>query len=303
MISVIVATFDRSHILQRVLDSFFQQNGLDILEYELIVVDNNSTDDTRMVVDYFFRYPTVRYVFESKQGVSAARNRGVHESKGEIVAFLDDDVVVDKNWLMNLEQCFKETGADVVGGRSYLFFEETPPEWLGPKFMIPLAEVDLGDERRVVSNGTRLFGLNLAIRKEVFNLNRGFVETLGRIGRELMVGEEADLLGKIAGNGRTIVYDPGVIVQHIIDSARMKWDYFTALAVGVSKTREQNELPRNRLYEFLRVGKSLLQYGVTFFWLIKANLFAQSLYEKKLMEFDCIVSKNQFQYRLKRLWF
>lgn len=301
MISVIIATFNRSHLLKRVLESFFHQNGLDNLVYELIVVDNNSTDNTKIVFDRFLGYPTVRYVFEPKQGVSAARNRGARESKGEIIAFLDDDVVVDRNWLLNLDKCLSETNADVVGGRSYLIFEETPPEWLESDFRILLSEVNLGDERKLLTEGRRLFGLNLAIRKDLFLCKGGFSLTLGRMGYELTGGEETDLIGKIQGNGNIVVYDPSVRVSHIIDPTRTRWDYFLALADGFSKAKTRNEFPCGKFYQCLRLGRSAVRCGQTFFSLIKANIFAQSLYERKMAEYDFKKSRSHFRYRLNRL--
>src|SRR5574341_2283004 len=129
MISVIVCTYNRSRILKRMLKSFFLQDCRDAINYELIVVDNNSTDDTRTVVSEFMHSPTVRYVFEGKQGLSVARNRGVAESNGEFVSFLDDDVIVDKTWLKKLQICCDETKADVVGGRIYLILNGEPPIW------------------------------------------------------------------------------------------------------------------------------------------------------------------------------
>lgn len=289
-------------MLQRVLDSFFQQNDLDLLNYELIIVDNNSSDNTKTVAENFMHFQNVRYVFEAKQGVSAARNRGVFESRGGKVAFLDDDVLVDRNWLKNLERCFRQTGADVVGGRSYLILAEDPPGWLGPELRMRLSEVDLGDYRRNVSCATSLFGLNLAIRKTVFGLEGGFNESLGRIGFELTTGEETAFLHKVMEEGRIIVYDPDVVVQHIIEPARLKWNYFKGLAAGAGRSKEQNESPRNRPYQFLRVCMAIGFWGRSVFVSAKVHLLNGSQYEKKCANFDVIASKAYFLHRLRRLW-
>ncbi len=139
MISAVVCAYNRASILRRMLESFFQQNYLNEIEYELIVVDNNSSDGTRRVVGEYLEHPQCRYIFEERQGLSVARNRGGAEGKGDIVAFLDDDVIVDKDWLKRLQECFEETKADVVGGRVYLIVEKEPPKWLGPEFRMFLS--------------------------------------------------------------------------------------------------------------------------------------------------------------------
>jgi len=108
MISVIVCTYNRASYLQKTLTSFFEQTCLGAVDHELLVIDNNSSDDTPQVVEEFKARPGARYIFERRQGLCCARNRGVAESRGEIVAFLDDDVIVDKNWLASLRKCFRK---------------------------------------------------------------------------------------------------------------------------------------------------------------------------------------------------
>lgn len=107
-ISIVICTYNRADILQQTLESFFSLNSLDN-NFELIVVDNNSTDTTREIVEYFVdQNPQVLYRFEKKPGLSQARNTGIKEAKGEIVAFVDDDVFFDKEWYINLRDIFWE---------------------------------------------------------------------------------------------------------------------------------------------------------------------------------------------------
>jgi glycosyltransferase involved in cell wall biosynthesis len=102
--SVIICTYNRSGSLERTLASLARMELRDSADWELLVVDNNSKDDTRVVVDGFTRASGVncRYIFEKEQGLSHARNRGIREAKGEIIAFTDDDVLLDRHWLKNI---------------------------------------------------------------------------------------------------------------------------------------------------------------------------------------------------------
>jgi len=242
-VTVIICTFNRAEMLSRTLASFFEQPSLASHAFELLVIDNNSTDETNQVVERFLTHRELRYVFEPKQGLSAARNRGVAEAKGRYVSFLDDDVLVDMDWMSELVRAFRETGALAVGGRSLLVFDADPPDWFGPEFRKLLSEVDLGDSRRVVPGGRGLFGLNLAFEKSALQAVGGFDENLGRSGNALLGGEEVAVLRRIFEKGGGIVYEPGALVGHIIEPKRMEWEYFERLAAGIGKSLAIRQWP------------------------------------------------------------
>lgn len=263
MISVVVCTYNRCATLQRMLSSFFDQPGLADIDHELIVVDNNSHDATRSVVGRYLGRPRVRYVFEPQQGLSVARNRGVAESKGEVVAFLDDDVIVAPRWLQGLALCFLSTDADAVGGRAHLRLEGRRPDWLGPFFRQLLSEVDFGVQRREVPTGTGLWGVNLAFRKTALTGAGRFDERLGRSGGQLLGGEESALLERIAARGGRIVYEPDAMVEHIIGPERLDWTYFSALARSSGRTRRLRDRRCGRLRQALRVAKSALDVAAS----------------------------------------
>src|SRR5262245_46593013 len=144
MISVVVCTYNRCRTLDRMLGSFFAQDGIDPSDHELIVVDNNSSDETRATAIKYADRPGFRYVHEAEQGLSAARNRGIREAVGRVIAFLDDDVLVGSGWLKALEACYQETSATVVAGKAELLLDGTQPEWLGPFFRSLMSEVAFG---------------------------------------------------------------------------------------------------------------------------------------------------------------
>lgn len=237
MISVVICTYNRAAYLEQTLATFFRQEHLDRVPHELILVDNNSSDNTPEVVQAFSSHRALHYHFESKQGLSRARNRGVTESKGEIIAYLDDDVLISPGWLGALSKCFEETGADVVGGRSILRFEGVAPEWFGPEFRRSLSEVDLGTSRRDAGDGARLYGLNVSYRRKALLDVGGFRLHFGRSGDKLISGEELDLNRRIAEHGGKLVYEPDALVEHVIPENRTSWEYMLKLQLGAVETR------------------------------------------------------------------
>ncbi len=301
MFSIIVCTFNRVDTLKIMLESFFGQDGINEIAYELLVVDNNSRIETRAMADAFLANPRCHYVFEGRQGLSFARNRGVREAKGEILAFLDDDVIVDRNWLENLQRCYLQTEADAVGGRVYLSFESEPPSWLGIGFRTALSEVNLGNRRCLADAGTGLWGLNLSIRRSAFEAAGGFDERLGRCGLKLLANEDAALLQRIACQGKKIVYEPEVVVGHIIRQARLDWKYFAAQARGFGQSQALVDPPRPKGYQFLRVGKALARCFGAFFNLAKTFSSGSSLYEKRFAQWTLIKETSFLGGRLKQL--
>src|SRR5579863_433252 len=170
--TVILCTYNRCASLKTALDSVVSQVLPQSVEWELLVVDNNSTDATREVIqDYVSRHPgLVRYVFEGRQGKSNALNRGIHEAKGDILAFVDDDVVAEPDWLQNLIAPLRDAEFAGVGGRIVAPVDFAPPRWLaleGPHSLAGvLALYDKGREGAELKEPP--FGTNMAFRKDVF---------------------------------------------------------------------------------------------------------------------------------------
>lgn len=302
MISIIVCTYNRAPVLKRMLESFFKQEWLDEVNYEILIVDNNSQDRTKLVVEEYLHNQECRYVFEPKQGLSIARNRGVFETTGNIVAFLDDDVIVDRCWLKRLDECYQETNADVVGGRAYLIIENDPPEWLGPYFRVFLSEVDFGDNRQFLETGMGLWGLNLSFRRSVLNDAGGFDEKLGRIGTQLICAEESVVLERLSIQKKLICYEPKAIVGHIIGTERLEWDYFLKLAIGHGKTKDLMDHQCGISWQLLRVARSLIDYGIFIIKAINTNRSNSNNYEKRFTKWQAESKKNYLIARWKRLF-
>lgn len=277
MISVIVCTYNRAPVLRRMLASFYAQDCLDV-PHELILVNNNSTDDTAAVAAEFADRPGFRYLVETEQGLSAARNSGMRASRGEIIACLDDDVLVSAGWLRQLAVCHAETGADVVGGRSALVIEAPPPPWFGPDFRRYLSEVDLGRARCDAGDGRRLFGLNVSFRRAVLERHGGFDPRLGRSGGELLCGEERVLIARVHAEGGRIVYEPDAWVGHIIGADRLNFAYFLRLCAGTAATYAREDAAASPMVRARRLVATLFKFAAYAAFLPLARLLGRDRY-------------------------
>lgn len=154
LISVILCTYNRADLLATALQTLCEQS-LDKREYEVIVVDNNSADETRQVAEAFCRdYANVRYVFETRQGLSHARNRGWREARGEYVAYTDDDCKLPSQWLAVAKQVIEEISPGVLGGPYFAFYNTPKPRWFKDSY----GSRDLGDQARALTTSEFLVG-------------------------------------------------------------------------------------------------------------------------------------------------
>lgn len=209
-ISIILCTYNRCKSLRKVLENLKNLNVPETNSYEVLVVDNNSTDGTRLVVESFMKsgFTNLRYHFEGRQGKSFALNTGVEESKGRILAFTDDDCIVDQNWLVAIikefESCPHVGG---IGGRVELY----------DKAAAPVAQ-RIHRERLLLSRPEHpllmIIGCNMAFRRNVFDMIGGFDVGLGPGTKIGAVSEDLDFLYRAHKSGLKLVYSPDVLVHH-----------------------------------------------------------------------------------------
>ena len=227
-LSVVVCTFNRSEYLRRMLNSLREALIPDGLACEFIVVDNNSDDDTRLVfeeIEQRCKSP-IKYVFEHKSGLSYARNRGIREAKGQIIAFTDDDVIVDNHWIQNIDKAFKEhDDVACVGGKILPIWEAPKPSWLKTRWYDHLALLDYGDSAAYMMN-PNIWGANLAVKSEIFRKYGLFDSNLGRKPGKLYSYEETDFLHRVRNAGEKLLYYPLSIIYHHVPGNRMSKNYF-----------------------------------------------------------------------------
>jgi len=224
-------TYNRGESLATALESVAASHMPDSVDWEVLVVDNNSTDRTRAVVEEFCQRPhsRFRYIFEHQQGKSYALNTGIHEARGEILAFLDDDVIVGANWLQNLTAVFRGNDWAGAGGPVLPNGAFVPPAWLsleGKYALAPLAIFDLGPQPGELVEAP--FGTNMAFRKEVFEKVGGFRTDLGPRPGPVTHSEDTEFGFRALAAGQRLWYEPSAIVYHLLPAHRLQKEYFLA---------------------------------------------------------------------------
>ncbi|HJV66872.1 MAG TPA: glycosyltransferase [Geomonas sp.] len=239
LISVVICTYNRSELLDLSLKSVIRQDFAED-DYEIIVVDNNSTDDTKAVVLAVAASSTVRisYLFENRQGLSYARNRGLEMAQGEIVVFTDDDIEAEPQWLRELAKVFQSAEVACVGGPIRPLWPHEIPHWLSDDFhrFLTVSEFESARESGSFTSPNYPWGANIAFRKEVFKKVGLFPTELGRIGNILLSNEEIDLCRKIERAGKKIGFAPQAVIHHKIPPNRLTklWFFHRTFYQGVS---------------------------------------------------------------------
>ncbi len=237
-ISIILPTYNRSQQLFRVLDSLMPLK-FDKKKYEIIIVDNASTDITKIVVDEHiqkFPFHNIRYYYDDVPGLLTGRHRGALEAKAEILVFIDDDIHPDKGWLAAIFETFKRyPGTNIVGGKCLPIFETKPPDWLnyfwytlpdGGKTMGDLSLCDFGDKEKEISP-LLVWGLNYSIRKKtLFELGGFHPDCIPSQFQHFQGDGESGLSAKAITKGYKAIYQPKALVYHEVPTERMTLGYF-----------------------------------------------------------------------------
>ncbi len=280
--SVIICTYNRSHNLPACVGRLAQQQGVEDLEWELVIVDNNSADATRETVERLAAESPIRirYAFEKEQGLNYARNHGVLASTGKYFCFVDDDILVSPHWLAALYSALERNDADAVGGRIHLDDSTPLPAWINPEMYGFLGYQDYGDTPFQMDGFRRYpFGGNMAFNRRVVDRIGLFNPKLGRKGSGqkrggLFKGAETDYFHRLAEAGGRIYYQPEAIVYHQILPFQLTKRYFRTIHfnAGYQKAftdpknhgRQLLGVPLFLFPQFARaVGKYLVQAATT----------------------------------------
>ena len=226
-ISVVICTYNRRALLSSALNSLLQQQAAGV-NYEIIVVDNNSPPDTQALVEELARTDDrLRYLRETRQGNAYARNTGVEHARAPIVAFVDDDVTVRKNWIETIKQTFDDASVDFIGGKVLPRWEEMPPSWLTKRHWAPIAAVDYGNSRFALTtdNPVCLLTANIAVRQTVFQKFGGLSSSVQRSGDSIGSLEDHEYVTRLVRGGASGLYVPEMIVDAFVGRERMTKAY------------------------------------------------------------------------------
>ncbi|MDX2099099.1 MAG: glycosyltransferase [Leptolyngbyaceae cyanobacterium bins.59] len=265
-ISAIICTYNRDAYLGGAIDSLLQQDLSDFaIDFEIIVVDNASTDRTRSVVEERLPHPRLKYVYEPKVGLSVARNTGAKAAAAPILAYLDDDAVATPHWLRVLLTAYQENEKlAIAGGKVNLLWPDgvTCPQWLSENLSGNLGFYNLGDSPVLITQpGLTPRGLNYSIRQTFLDQVGGFDINLGRIGKNLLSNEELQMTERALELGWQVAYLPDALVAHHVAPERIDPNWFLKRGwwQGVSECYREQLSGRAGPRQFLSGGERFVR--------------------------------------------
>ena len=281
-LSVIICTYNRCESLKTVLEDLKKQRFPEKrFPWEVLVVDNNSRDGTRGLAEGCAASGELplRYIFEPVQGKSFAINTAILAARGDLLAFTDDDVVLDEHWLSSVYRAFSDYPYDCFGGKVLPILEAPLPPWLSAddkKYQMmagPIVSHDRGDEIKAYDDTMWVpIGANTFVRKRVFEKVGYYNTQLGLLSREALIcGEDSEMMFRIKNAGETILYYPKALVYHPAPADRMKKSYFKKWfwGSGRGETRWQTVGPNGvrylnvPRYLFRELGEEFLRWIIT----------------------------------------
>jgi len=260
ILSIIICSYNRASYISDALTSLYHQSaGLN--EFEIIIVDNNSTDNTKEVYTQWRQSNTNgQFIFinETKQGASFARNSGAAIAKGQWVCFMDDDAVATPNYVENiLKHIQNKPDAVGFGGRIIPKYIPAEPKWMSYYVSSLVGNFNYAPIACAFENGKYPLESNMIVKKSVYDQIGGFnVNLPGVVGTLRIGGEGKDLFYKILSLGHTIYYDPEICIHHVVEVKKLTSEYMYRVASGIGR----GERVRTRSISPLAYVIKILEY-------------------------------------------
>ena len=284
--SIIVSTHNRAALLTDCVDSLLTQT-INKSRFEIIIVDNNSNDNTEEIAkDFVKNNSNIRYMQEKTVGYSATRNCGWKNASGNIVAYIDDDEIASPDWLENIEKAFQiEEKPDIVGGIYLIKYDKTPPDW----FTESMGGTNKNRQKGLLNQrkDCYLAGGNIAFKKEVLGNLNGFSNDFNMKNGFLMMGEDTDICQRAKNAGFKLFYDPDIKIYHRMNQNNYDIEIREQKAV---KTGMTARFVLGRLPFFSHHFKYL-----TYFSMIIANAL-NNIFSKKITT-KSVILKEKIAYR------
>ncbi len=294
-ISVIICTYNRDKYLSRALECLKNQD-ISPEKFEIVVINNLSTDTTENVCRDFINKNSqlnISCYIENQQGLSFARNRGIHESKAEILVFLDDDAYASGNYLTSISGFFS-LRPDILaaGGKILPEYEYEEPGWMNPFLASLVSAQDLGNQSRKFKSGKYPIGASMIIRRSAFQKYGYFNTDLGRKGSELLGGEEKDFFYRMIADKKELFYIPDAVVHHYIADSRVQTDFIKKLGrgIGVSEIQRLRNLGTfSVFYGFVKEGVKWIASIILIFYYCFILKFGKGI---MILKFRTYVTKG-----------
>lgn len=229
-LDVIIPTYNRQDLLPSALNSLFAAEVPSGLEVLITVVDNNSTDGTRGIVESFREKfgERIQYLFEAQQGRSHALNAGITSTTGDLVGTIDDDEEIDSNWYKTAFEAFRSRDLDFIGGPYVPRWTSAPPEWLPAEYGGVVGWVEGGDKEVPFDSNYQgiLMGGNAVFTRAVLSKVGLYTTWLGRTDKGLLTGEDEELYGRLLASGAKGMYLPELKIYHHVIHERLTKSYF-----------------------------------------------------------------------------
>lgn len=242
-LNIIIPTYNRAESLKKTLLSLATAELPLNFEVEVTVVDNNSTDETRQIVEEmtaYFSKIKLEYLFEEKQGKSFALNAGIKNADGELLSGIDDDEEIDKLWFVEVEKTFRERWEEIgfLSGKILPNLEIEPPVWVEPLKVGALCWRDFGDEEWVYDeNSPLLTGAHGVFKTDVFKEIGFYNENFCPKGKGFITGEDDVFYEQLLKNAKRGVYNPKLIMYHYVPAYRLDKNYFRQWLFGCGISR------------------------------------------------------------------
>ncbi len=275
-ISVVICTYNRSAYIQDAMESLYQQT-LYKDAYEVIVVNNNSTDNTREICEAFIQsHPDAHFYYynESRQGASYARNTGATYAASPLLCFMDDDAIADKDYLERIADFFEQhPDAGGLGGRIIPKYIPAEPKWMSHFVSSLVGHFHYSEEVSVFAANKYPLESNMIIRKADFDAISGFNTALpGVVGTLRIGGEGKDFFFRLKELGRTIYYDPAIRVQHVVETAKLTREYMYRIASGIGRGERVRTKQKNEWAFYKKIIEYIFKLGASFVLGIKYTM-------------------------------
>jgi glycosyltransferase involved in cell wall biosynthesis len=265
ILSIIICSYNRASYISDALTSLYRQTA-ELNEFEVIIVDNNSTDNTKEVYTFWRQSNTngqFSFISETKQGASFARNTGAAIAKGEWVCFMDDDAVATTDYVKNIIKHIQDQPFIVgFGGRIIPKYIPAEPKWMSYYVSSLVGNFDYAPTACAFENGKYPLESNMIVKKSVYDQIGGFNENLpGVVGTLRIGGEGKELFYKIIALGHTIYYDPSICVHHVVEVKKLTSEYMYRVASGIGRGEKTRTLNISNGAYLMKILEYLLKFG------------------------------------------